>query len=132
MPLTRTSTCASTTILLYYYTNILLLFYSFYTSSTFPSPLTQVEYMRFHNSFYLATHIAYVQSAYNSIRAKEHEIPWLYRYDLIRIYSYTHPNPNTIGDPVALPASPKPPAHKAAPPTFSAHKAPFSEPCSTL
>lgn len=37
-------------------------------------------YMRFHHSFYLATHIVYVQSAYNSIRASQLEIPWLYRY----------------------------------------------------
>ena len=34
----------------------------------------------FHHSFYLATHIVYVQSAYNSIKASEREIPWLYRY----------------------------------------------------
>lgn len=38
------------------------------------------SYMRFHHSFYLATHIAYVQSAYNSIRASQCQIPWLYRY----------------------------------------------------
>jgi hypothetical protein len=34
----------------------------------------------FHHSFYLATHIVYVQSAYNAIKASEREIPWLYRY----------------------------------------------------
>ena len=36
--------------------------------------------MAFHHSFYLATHIVYVQSAYNAIKASEREIPWLYRY----------------------------------------------------
>merc|ERR1712070_937836 len=36
--------------------------------------------MAFHHSFYLATHIVYVQSAYNAIKANEREIPWLYRY----------------------------------------------------
>ena len=34
----------------------------------------------FHHSFYLATHIVYVQSAYNAIKADQREIPWLYRY----------------------------------------------------
>ena len=34
----------------------------------------------FHHSFYLATHIVYVQSAYNAIKASEREIPWLYKY----------------------------------------------------
>ena len=34
----------------------------------------------FHHSFYLATHIVYVQSAYNAIKANEREIPWLYKY----------------------------------------------------
>ena len=34
----------------------------------------------FHHSFYLATHVVYVQSAYNAIKANEREIPWLYRY----------------------------------------------------
>ena len=34
----------------------------------------------FHHSFYLATHIVYVQSAYNAIKADERQIPWLYRY----------------------------------------------------
>ena len=34
----------------------------------------------FHDSFYLATHIVYVQSAYNAIKADQREIPWLYRY----------------------------------------------------
>ena len=34
----------------------------------------------FHHAFYLATHIVYVQSAYNAIKANEREIPWLYRY----------------------------------------------------
>ena len=36
--------------------------------------------MKFHHSFYLATHIVYVQSAYNVIKADQREIPWLYRY----------------------------------------------------
>ena len=38
------------------------------------------DFNSFHHSFYLATHIVYVQSAYNAIKADQREIPWLYRY----------------------------------------------------
>ncbi len=46
-----------------------------------PPPRADEDFSNaFHHSFYLATHIVYVQSAYNAIKASEREIPWLYRY----------------------------------------------------
>ena len=45
-----------------------------------PPPHKGGDFNGFHHSFYLATHIVYVQSAYNAIKASEREIPWLYRY----------------------------------------------------
>jgi hypothetical protein len=46
-----------------------------------PRPNDPIQFTNeFHHSFYLATHIVYVQSAYNAIKADQREIPWLYRY----------------------------------------------------
>merc|ERR1711907_684397 len=35
---------------------------------------------KFHDSFYLATHIVYALSAYSSIQTREREVPWLYSF----------------------------------------------------
>lgn len=46
-----------------------------------PRPNDAIQFTNeFHHSFYLATHIVYVQSAYNAIKADQRQIPWLYRY----------------------------------------------------
>eukprot|EP00656_Telonema_subtile_P053730 TRINITY_DN7848_c0_g2_i2.p1 TRINITY_DN7848_c0_g2~~TRINITY_DN7848_c0_g2_i2.p1 ORF type:complete len:326 (+),score=72.20 TRINITY_DN7848_c0_g2_i2:154-1131(+) len=44
------------------------------------SPPPHDKEFKFHDSFYLATHIVYALSAYSSIKTNEREVPWLYKY----------------------------------------------------
>ena len=49
----------------------------------------------YHEAFYVATHIGYAISAYNSVQAPiQRLVPWLDKYDLLWIYSTCHNIPS--------------------------------------